>query len=162
MGRYDEGSLGFFPGLSFGIICAFFQCCGIKFSLIELLKMFVRCEMALFPKCLRWMFEMLSGPVAGEDFNVLIVFVVSFGVRGSGGCGGGLIFLSCLIIFLFAGVEFCWLCLAKCDASKLTCCLVVEGEGELGFVMDSWVCGGLFFLLNKRFTIFQILLLLGY
>ena len=63
----------------------FFHRWGMKFNLIELLKMSERCEMALFPRCLMWMFEILSGPVAGEDFRVLIVFEISLGVKGKGG-----------------------------------------------------------------------------
>ena len=56
---------------------------------------------------------------------------------------------------------FLWLCSAKCVASKLMCCFVVEGGSVFGFVVDSWVGGGMRFLLYNRFITFQVLLLLG-
>ena len=80
------------------------------------------------------MFDMLSGPVAGEFLIVLRVFCVLVGVMAF-----KLFWLlrSCfsfLIIFLFCGWVGKLLCFAKCVASRLMCCMGVNGVCVVGLV----------------------------
>ena len=77
------------------------------------------------------MFDMLSGPVAGKFLMVLMVSVVVrtiklFWLLRS--------FFSFFIIFLFCGWVGKLLCLAKCVASRLMCCLGVNGVCVVGLV----------------------------
>ena len=82
---------------------------------------------------------MLSGPVAGEFLIVLMVFCVFVGVMAFKLCWLLRSFLSFLIILLFCGWVGKLLCFAKCVASRLICCLGVNGVCVVGFVGVSWV-----------------------
>ena len=69
------------------------------------MKIEVRVWIAFGPKCLRWKFDMLSGPVARDLFSELIMFWVSSGVKG--GVWLGLIFSFCYVAFDFSVEGVC-------------------------------------------------------
>ena len=74
--------------------------------------MSVKRVIAVFPRCLMWMFEMLSGPVAGEFLIVLIVCVKSSIEKVVWGFVSSLVFFSLRLIFLFDLCVGCWLVFA--------------------------------------------------
>ncbi len=84
MGRYEEGSLGGLLGLRMGMMWAFFHKCGIELVSQERLKILVRADMPLDPRCLRWMLDMSSGPVALEFFSRRMVLLVMSFEKGGG------------------------------------------------------------------------------
>ena len=53
------------------------------------------------PKCFRWRFDILSGPVAFEFLRDLMIFITSKGAKGLFSVGSARILCMFLIIFLF-------------------------------------------------------------
>lgn len=87
IGLYDVLSVASLFGFGIGMVMAFFQICGMRFVCIDLLMVFVRNCMAMGPRCLRCIIDMLSGPIAGEFLACLIAVVtcwVENGVCSSG------------------------------------------------------------------------------
>ena len=103
-------------------------------SWMDLLKMAVKYVIVWMDRCFRWIFDILSGPVAGEFLIVLMVFCVFVGVMTLKLFWLLRSFFSFLIIFLFCGWVGKLLCLAKCVASRLMCCLGVNGVCVVGLV----------------------------
>ena len=74
-------SAGSLPGLRSGIMVDDFQIAGITLYLTERLKISVRNLIPWEPRCFRWRFEMLSGPLALEDLHFFIASAVSAGLN---------------------------------------------------------------------------------
>ena len=106
------GLSGSLLGLILGIMFADFHVWGIWFSERDLLYMSVRRDIAMVPKCLMWMFEMLSGPVAGEFLIVFMVRVVSSVEKVVWEFVFSLVFFRLRLIFLFVLCVCCWLVFA--------------------------------------------------
>lgn len=106
MGRYEEGWVGGLFGFNMGMIFACFQFWGMSFVSQDLLNICVRALQAMGPRCFRWRFEILSGPVAWEFFRDLIHRAISSGEKGGGVLSSG-IFFRFLMIVLF------WFCVGR-------------------------------------------------
>ena len=101
IGRKDAGSFGGLFGFSSGMIFANFHMFGILLCNHEWLNNAVRVAVAMGPKCFKWRFDMLSGPVAFEFLRDLMIFVTPKGVKGLFSVGSECILCMFLIIFLF-------------------------------------------------------------
>ena len=95
MGLYDVPWFLSLLGLSMGIILAIFQFCGMVFVFIVLLYRSASVEMAIGPRCLMCVLEMLSGPVDFLGF-VFAIACVTCPVVMLMGCVGSA--CMCLVI----------------------------------------------------------------
>lgn len=96
IGLYDVLWFLSLLGFSMGIILAVFQSCGMVLVFIALLYRSVSAEMAMGPKCLMCVLEMLSGPADFLGFDFAIAWVTCSVVMVMGCVGSACICLAIL------------------------------------------------------------------
>ena len=131
-------------GFGMGMVLPLFHMCGMLFVLSTVLYRWVRCRMAIGPRCLRCLMLMLSGPVellfrcccSAACVCVVVMFMSS--LRS---------FLVCLSVFLFVLCVLCVMfvvnCLLKCCAFCLSVIAILELK-----VMVLLCCGFVFVLFS--------------
>lgn len=103
IGLYEAGCVGDLLGFRMGMILAIFQEFGIWLYVMDLLNMSVRDLIACGPKCLRCLYEMLSGPVAGEFLVERMEEMVWYAVKGGAMSVSSFMWCSCLVMLRLCG-----------------------------------------------------------